>query len=149
MQILKSFMEGLLRYGNLQVPSISPFDMHTPRLLSPHPHAYLTAAGSPHSWPSVFPEILNLQASQAERSSRLARPWSEGQPWGILSIFWIGQVCMSTGQMALPSSRILTCLVHESKICHKWAVLYKAPPVGMRSGAQRHEARGFGGLPPF
>ena len=79
-------------------------------LIPPHPHAYLTAAGSLHSWPSVFPEIFNCQASQAERSCRLARPWPEGQPWGILSIIWIGQVCMSDGQMALPSSRILTCL---------------------------------------
>ena len=27
--------------------------------------------------------------------------------------------------------------------------LSKAPPGGLRSGAQRHEARGFRGLPPF
>ena len=79
-------VSSTLAPGSLHHPIWHEYPMTALPLIPPHPHAYLTAAGSPHSWPSVFPEILNLQASQAERSSRLARPWSEGQPWGILSI---------------------------------------------------------------
>ena len=44
-------------HASTQVPSIS---MYTLRLLSPHPHAYLTTTGRSHSRPPVFPEIFSF-----------------------------------------------------------------------------------------
>ena len=72
---------------------------------------------------------------------------------------WLGEfVILSVLRILLGFCIYAASQIHDSShcrtrcqtpICHNWAVLYKAPPGGLRSGAQRHEARGFGGLPPF
>ena len=84
-----------------QVPSISPFDMHYWRMLSHHPHANPTAAGSPIVCLSLPPVSSKLPVWAWENQHH-----DLGLTMGIRTFFWFGQVDMSGGQMAIPISNI-------------------------------------------
>ena len=80
-----------------------------------------------------------LDISHLQSSSRKAG-WNKTGLWDLrgclISSFWaISQAKLHI----LPFSLVFWLPL----------MLYKAPPGGLRSGAQRHKARGFGSLPPF